>query len=210
MQGSDVMIIFAPKKNIKIICDILSDELYIFTTFTIRNCTMYYIQSSLCPCVCVFEWLRWRLPLPLTLTLLFLPDREDPLASQPLVNPEHHILGVCSLLVDQERLDGAHFCAIRWQREALRSCVNRRDEWYWCKHFKLFNKLCAHIFDDDAVLQLAKYASAILLKYSVLCITGLLHLDALYCSLQNADLYLNNTLHSSLQNTEYQVIVVYS
>jgi hypothetical protein len=34
------------------------------------------------------------------------------LPSQPLVNPEHHVLGRYPLLVDQEWLDGAHFVAV--------------------------------------------------------------------------------------------------
>ena len=53
-----------------------------------------------------------NLLLRVLLTLLFLPDRKDALPSQPLVNPEHHVLGRYPLLIDQEWLDGAHFVAV--------------------------------------------------------------------------------------------------
>jgi hypothetical protein len=63
-------------------------------------------------CMCMRMRLRNLLLRGLLLPLLFLPDRKDALPSQPLVDPEHHVLGRYPLLIDQERLDGTHFVAV--------------------------------------------------------------------------------------------------
>jgi hypothetical protein len=73
---------------------------------------VYVHGSTLCVCMCMRMRLRNLLLRGLLLPLLFLPDRKDALPSQPLVDPEHHVLGRYPLLIDQERLDGAHFVAV--------------------------------------------------------------------------------------------------